>query len=222
MVRNLVGGRAELDFFDGRKLTALPRDRLSTAALQGRKAAQALALATEFGADALLFSCDLDKSSGRVRPAERRRRLAELRANIQRGFDEVKEQIPEASRVMTAVAVPARMVEAWALADRSALAILTRKPHERLDYGRPEELWGDERVPGSNHPKNVWERVGGGTDFADIGAAAAPAVLARECPGSFPPFEKDVQVALEECPAREAVERVGRRDVPRGAPAKRR
>lgn len=105
------------------------------------------------------------------------------------------------------------MIEAWALADRSALAKLLGCAAAELDYRSPEDLWGpvDDGDGRSNHPKCVWLRVTGRkgkatsrrraaarVTMADIGAEASPEVLARECPQSFVPFRREVQRIREQ------------------------
>lgn len=199
ILRQMVAGRVELDFFDGRKLIRLERTRREPPHhLQTRKAAQALALASVLGADALVFSCDVDKAHGAARTVERRRRLREIRDSIEAGFAHARATDPEAAHVVTAAAVPARMIEAWALADREALAELLDVDPATLDYRPPEELWGDEED--GSHPKCVWRRI---TDdritHAEIGERARPRVLERACPESFSPFARDVASALERC-----------------------
>jgi Domain of unknown function (DUF4276) len=202
ILRQMVAGGVDLDFFDGRKLTELKRltRRDAPHHLQTRKAAQALALASVLDADALVFACDLDKSHGAAKAVERRRRLREIRKSIEAGFAHARETDPEAARVLTAAAVPARMIEAWALADREALAELAGIDTASLDYRPPEELWGAEDDPTSNHPKCVWRRVTRDQlTHAEIGERARPHVLERACPESFVPFARDVKSALTRC-----------------------
>jgi hypothetical protein len=202
ILRQMVAGGVDLEFFDGRKLTELKRRarREPPHHLQTRKAAQALALASVLGADALVFACDVDKAHGAAKAVERRRRLRKIRESIEAGFAHARETDPEAARVLTAAAVPARMIEAWALADREALADLLDIDLATLDYRPPEELWGDEADPTSNHPKCVWRRT---TEdqitHAEIGERAQPHVLERACPESFVPFARDVESALAQC-----------------------
>lgn len=187
--------------FDGLKLTSLPRldRRPQTAhALQARNAERALALATTAQARVLVFSCDLDKSSGTsASHVERRRRLEALRDSVDRGFQATIAVNPRAREVRTAIAIPCRMIEAWALADRRALAGLLQKSPGELNYGSVEALWGTDKA-GSNHPKRIWQQVcGGRVQFADIGAVASPAALSEACPLSFPPFRCDVEAARD-------------------------
>lgn len=207
ILRRLATGGVDLNFFDGRKLTVLKKltKKEPPHHLQTRKAAQALALASVLDADALVFACDVDKGHGAAKPVERRRRLREIRDSIEAGFAHARETNPEAERVLTATAVPARMIEAWALADRDALAELLGADVAALDYRPPEELWGDEGDPDSNHPKCVWRRV---TDdritHAEIAEGARPDELMRRCPESFVPFARDVASALGLCRRRTA------------------
>lgn len=207
LLRQMAAGGVDLDFFDGRKLTLLKKQARHEPPhhLQTRKAAQALALASVLGADALVFSCDVDKAHGTAKAAERRRRLREIRESIEAGFAHARKTDPDAVRILTAAAVPARMIEAWALGDREALAELLDIDAARLDYRPPEELWGNEDDPASNHPKCVWRRI---TEdqiaHAEIGERARPRVLERTCPESFVPFARDVDAALARCRARRA------------------
>lgn len=203
VVRNVVGPDLELEFFDGRKLVHLPPGGKNQPPqnLQTRKAAQALALATELNADALVFSCDVDKAHGTATKTERRKRLRALRESIHDGFEHVRSADPEARQVATAIAVPARMIEAWALGDRAALAKVLEVDASTLNYAAPEELWGRDGDPASNHPKSVWNRVTGKQiEFSVIGEAADPEVLRASCPDSFGAFAEDVDHAVEQCP----------------------
>lgn len=203
ILRNLVGPDIELDFFDGRKLTVLagPTRKQPRHWLQRRKAHFALALATSFGADALVFSCDLDKGHGKHSEVERRKRLQEVRTSISEGFDHARESDPDAKQVLTAIAVPARMIEAWALGDRDALTELLGMATGDLSYGNPEELWGDGENPASDHPKCTWHRItDGAVTLAEAAEAAEPTVLRTSCPESFGAFADDVEAAVEQCP----------------------
>jgi hypothetical protein len=203
LLRTMVDGRVELEF-EGRKLLRLPKEPLgkrSAGELQAKKASDALALAAAQGMNALVLAFDVDKEPGdRATRVERRKRLRDLRESAERGFSHVGGRDPIAAAIPTVIAAPCRMVEAWALADREALAALLGLPASRLDYDDPEELWGDEKNPGSDHPKRVWRRyVQNHVGFAEIGAVADPEVLAEECPDSFPPFAGDVEGALSQC-----------------------
>lgn len=203
LLRSIAGDGVELEF-EGRKLVHLPkrpRGRPRAGELQAENASRALAFASARDMNALVFSCDTDKSSGtRASRVERQRRLRSLRESVEEGFEHTRADDADAANIQTAIAIPCRMMEAWALGDRAALAELLEVPSAALDYRDPEDLWGDEHAEGSDHPKQVWERVTGGEiEFSDIGAAAAPAALAHTCPDSFPPFAEDVERALARC-----------------------
>jgi hypothetical protein len=202
ILRRMVAGAAELKFFDGRKLSRMEKalKKKPKRELQTRKAAQALALASVLGADVLVFACDVDKAHGPATAVERRRRLREIRTSIEAGFAYAQEIDTDAKRVLTVSAVPSRMIEAWALADREALAALLEVPIASLDYRRPEELWGDEDDPTSNHSKCVWHRViERRHSHAEIAECCRPGVLEDECPESFVPFARDVDDAMKRC-----------------------
>jgi hypothetical protein len=93
------------------------------------------------------------------------------------------------------------MIEAWALGDREALAQLLEVDVSELDYGNPEELWGNEHAPNSNHPKAVWRRLTDGMiAHAEVAAASDPEVLRDTCPESFAAFADDVAAAVDTCP----------------------
>lgn len=206
LLRGMAGDQIELEL-DGRKLVHLPKEpraKRRAGDLQAENASRALALASALGASALVFSCDTDKTSGiRAKRLERQRRLRELRESAEDGFAHTRALDADAAAIHTAIAIPCRMIEAWALGDREALADLLDVPSRELDYAPPEELWGDEHDPGSDHPKRVWERVTAGRiAFSEIAEATTPATLEKSCPDSFPPFARDVDRALQQCTVR--------------------
>jgi hypothetical protein len=214
----MAGGEIELEL-EGRKLTHLPKKPLGkprAGKLQADNASRALAFASTLDASALVLSFDTDKTAGTSADrVERRRRLKELRASAEAGFAHTRASDADAAAISTVLAIPCRMIEAWALGDREALAKLLEASAEDLEYGEPEALWGDEEDPESDHPKCVWRRVTEeGVEFAEIGAAAAPTTLAKICPDSFPPFADDVDWALRRCAMS--------RPQPRGAKPRRR
>ena len=205
LLRKMVGEDVDLEF-DGCKLMHLPKKPLgksNAGRLQAKNASRALAMASAGGMNALVLAFDTDKSPGDpAKRIERKRRLHLLRASAERGFAHEREHDEAAETIQTVIAVPCRMIEAWALGDRKALADLLDLPAESLDYDEPEELWGDEDDESSGHPKRVWRRVTEKRiDFAEIGAKAAPSTLAKTCPDSFPPFADDVDRALRRCAA---------------------
>jgi hypothetical protein len=203
LLRSMVGDEVELEF-EGRKLVHLPKEprtRSRAGKLQAENASRALALASALDMNALVLAFDTDKTPGvRARRAERQRRLRELRESAERGFAHTRALDEDAAAIQTAIAIPCRMIEAWALADQEALARLLDVSDHDLEYGAPEDLWGDEEDPGSDHPKCVWRRVTEGRiELSEIGAEATPPALAKACPDSFPPFAEDVDRALRRC-----------------------
>lgn len=206
LLRTMVDAEVELEF-DGRKLVHLPKNPLTkrrAGKLQAENASRALALASALEAQALVLSFDADKTQGtRAKRVERQRRLRELRASAELGFEHTRATDADAAAIQTAIAIPCRMIEAWALGDREALASLLDVSPRELDYGKPEDLWGDEEAPDSDHPKCVWRRVAEERiGFSEIGAEVAPPTLAKTCPDSFPPFAADVARALSHCSKR--------------------
>lgn len=203
VIRKLTGS-LEVSFYDGRRLVSLAHTtekRQPAHWMHRRKAAQALALATLLGADALVFSCDVDKAHGPASDSERRKRLRAIRQSIEDGFEHVRRSDPQSARVATAIAVPSRMIEAWALGDREALARLLDLDASELVYGKPEELWGKEHAPNSNHPKAVWRRLTDGKiTHAEIAEASDPEILRETCPESFNAFADDIDAAIDNCP----------------------
>jgi hypothetical protein len=206
LLRSMTGDEIELEF-EGRKLVHLPkqpRGRRPAGELQAENASRALALASALEMNALVLAFDTDKTPGTsAKKVERQRRLRELRKSAEHGFEHTRKDDADAAEIPTAIAVPCRMIEAWALGDRDALGALLDTPGRELDYDPPEELWGDEQDSASNHPKRVWQRVTKGRiDFSEIGEAASPRTLAKACPDSFPPFAEDVERALLRCSRR--------------------
>jgi hypothetical protein len=204
LLRTMAGDEIEIEF-QGRKLTHLPKKPLGkprAGKLQAENASQALALAAALGANALVLSFDTDKTSGApAKRVERQRRLRELRKSAEHGFGHARAGDPDVAAIPTAIAIPCRMIEAWALGDREALAgLLEISPGDLEPYREPEDLWGDDEDRDSSHPKCVWKRVTSDrVEFAEIGAAVAPTALAKACPDSFPPFADDVDRALRAC-----------------------
>jgi hypothetical protein len=114
---------------------------------------------------------------------------------IEAGFAETLGQGYKAGSVETVAATPCRMIEAWALAAHGALPC-------GVD---PEALWGDERNPGSDHPKRLLERLMGRApsreDFAALAEAADLLILEQRCPESFRPFADRARQIRDRCPA---------------------
>jgi hypothetical protein len=186
--------------FEGRKITTLRKRQFhSRREGQRQKAAQALALAWEYEASILVFAKDVDRTAGkRASTREMKSRIELMSKEIIEGFDEAKKKIPECRSVRTFGATPCRMIEAWALGDPSALKIITKHPVNAFP-NKPEELWGKESDPQSNHPKRVLERILGhkatSKDFEAIAGNASPVEIEKTCPLSFKPFYNAFQSA---------------------------
>lgn len=187
---------------DGCKLTTLkatPPKRART--LRKSKAAQALALAREAQCHALVLARDLDREGGRPASAqERRKRWAVLTEDLQADLREAKDADPDLAGIATIVAVPIRMIEAWVMGDRKALAnanggALKEEPPD----GSPEAYWGERKNPRSDHPKWVLERAVGHVSFAAVAEHARVAAIEESCPDSFAPFAAAVRDQVREC-----------------------
>jgi hypothetical protein len=171
----------------------------------GVKASRALALAAASQAEAVVFIKDLDRTAG-VKQTERdaRRRIREMRDQIEAGFAAARADSPGLSSVVALAATPCRMIEAWALADPTALR--SAGANDTEVPATPESLHGDERDPQSRHPKRVLERAFGRPanrdDFAAIAAAADVSTLERRGPLSFAPFAADVRGVARRCQAK--------------------
>lgn len=202
ILRRLAGTDLRVRF-DGQKLTSLPKKpRVSRSQGLRAQARKALALAMELGADALVFSRDVDKTSGeRATPSEIRKRHASMRREIAQGFADYASAGPP-SAIPALIALPCRMIEAWALADPSALGQVAHAPVSTLPSA-PEELWGSEGDPGSNHPKvllrHALGRAYSSADLASIATATDLETLQGQCPTSFAPFARDIRAAVSAC-----------------------
>jgi hypothetical protein len=177
----------QLRLFGKRKVTGLT-DAIS------RKAYLAAIFALDAEADALVFVTDTDKPEGRNTVAQARKRIRELRAAIELGFERAGY-----SRDRRVIGTPCRTIEAWALADLGAVKDVARADSmPRLPGNKkPEELWGEPHDPSSGHPKCVLARIFGRdvavSDLADIAERADLEVLRAECPLSFAPFVTELE-----------------------------
>lgn len=142
----------------------------------GVRAAMALALALVDGCDVLVFVKDVDRQPGRKKSAlERRNKIATMHEQIEEGFASVD----GAENVVRAKATPCRTIEAWALGDATALAAVARTSVRAAKLTRrPEELWGADSDPASDHPKCVLERSLGARPtsrvFEDLARESSP------------------------------------------------
>lgn len=193
IVRKVVGQGVS---FDGQKVSLLGKVRVRTLRQAlARKAFVAAMLAEDAGSDLLVFAVDLDRGSGSGRRAAESDLEARRRA-IHAGCREAAED-----KLACAAAVACRTIEAWALADRDAVATAfgIARPIELPGGKEPEELWGRPRDPAGNHPKFVLARIIGRKasrdDLSEIAERADIAQLKRACPLSFEPFLAELEAA---------------------------
>ena len=100
--------------------------------------------------------------------------------------------------------VPKEMIESWLMADTQAFAALYKKAPVRPELPKaPENLWGEEKNPDSNFPKNVMKRVlkqyhaePNRQVFADIAGFSDISTLRAQCPLSFERFYQDMQMFI--------------------------
>ncbi len=178
----------------GKKPVKKPADAL------GKKARLALELAGARGCCALVFCVDADKKPGEKRtPREAERRVEALRKQIEEGFSAAIADKPELASIHRVLAMPVRIIETWALADRDAL------PHPaEIPTRPPEQLWGEESDPTSSHPKVVLRRALGSpansARLTELAAQCDLTALARVSP-SFERLRGEVQRVVEACSA---------------------
>lgn len=196
LLRKLLGAEVS---FDGQKITLLGRfDAKKKLRGHADRAAKALALAAQNDdCRVVVFAHDVDRSSGQKRSsAEGRRRVLEMRAEIEQGFASVR----GAEHMAKLKATPLRMIEAWALGDAEAVkAQSAKRGDDSAIPKRPEETWGRESDPSSGHPKCVLRRALGREptpeDFADLAARSEVSALRHSCPDSFGPFADEAEEA---------------------------
>lgn len=124
-------------------------------------------------------------------------------------IDTAFRSVADAEDVVKVKATPCRMLEAWALGDRAALdAVVGKKLDESQLPDDPEDLWGDEADPRSDHPKCVLARVlrskASSDVFEELARESSPKTLRRSCPDSFAPFAAEMEAATEALAKRSA------------------
>lgn len=180
--------------FDGRKVSLLPKRRLTNLRQAlARKASVAALLAWDAEADLLVFVVDLDRGTG-ARRSRARSDLARQRETIRSGCE-----VGIAEGLVCVPAVPCRTIEAWALGDRGAVGALNGSsvPVDLPGGKDAEDLWGQSRDPNSNHPKSVLARLLGREatqeDLSWIAEHANISTLRTACPFSFEPFAAELE-----------------------------
>lgn len=196
MLRKLLGVPLE---FEGQKITLLGRFKpRGHGRLEGHadRAAKALALASTLeDCRVLVFVKDVDREPGKKKsPAERGRKLKEMHQQIEQGFAASQ----GADSPLRIKATPCRMIEAWALGDKEAVMSIAEKGGKpTVIPASPEDAWGDEHDPESNHPKCLLERALGrrvsAEDFAELAERSSVARLRRSWPDSFAPFAREAE-----------------------------
>jgi hypothetical protein len=193
IVEKVVGSDVS---FDGQKVSLLGKVRVTTLRQAlARKAFVAALLAEDAGSDLLVFVMDLDRGTGtgsRAAAADIEKRRAAIRSGCEAGAG---------GGLGCAAAVPCRTIEAWALADRAAIASLldSSDPVVLPENKKPEDLWGQPRKTGSKHPKVVLAQILGRqasrADLSEIAERADIKRLRESCPLSFEPFASDLEAA---------------------------
>lgn len=179
--------------FRGRKLAVLPRQPLKGGRRIGtRRAAAAVSIAEALDADLLVLVTDLDGGS-----TLRDRRTAQRAHDAKRSA--LRDGLAGAG-IPSAVGVPCRTIEAWALGDPVTLRSLFGDSADHMPTRSPEELWGSPTDPASSHPKHVLARVLGGDratseNLSAVADACDLTKLRGGCSMSFVPFADDLAAA---------------------------
>jgi hypothetical protein len=217
MLRQLLGDGLT---FDGQKIMVLRRyenEETGKLHIHADRAAMALAIARSEGCQVVVFAHDVDREQGTKPGAlERRRRIAEMHAQIEAGFASVH----DAEHICRLKATPLRMIEAWALGDAEAVAAVAGKHGLRATIpSEPEEAWGDKRNPASDYPKCILKRVldrePTAEDFAEVAARSKVERLRSTCPLSFAPFADEADAAAKKLGLQPAPQPVSTKPRPR-------
>lgn len=190
MIRRLIDSDA---LIDAQRIVNLPPTPKRLAGHADRAAA-ALVLASTQGYDVLVYVKDVDRSGGtKAGAVERRKKLALVAREIRKGLQSVPDATTRAIQ-----ATPCRMLECWALADANALAELASKEGDPTSVPKtPEDSWGHDADPTSNHPKCALKRVlgrdAGSDDFATLAESSDLEVVRERCPDSFVPFHDEAR-----------------------------
>lgn len=156
------------------------------------KAARAGALAKcYYGSHVVVFVVDADNDA-----AVEHTRLEPIQRGLERGVNS-----GNGPGVIAIGAIAHNTIEAWVLADESALAVVAGPRLQGPPPPYPERLWGAPHDPTSNHPKQVLKRRLSGDlardDYAAVGEHLDPDVVAFKCPIGFEPLLTQIRAA---CP----------------------
>ena len=190
LLRNLIPGEVEFVVAPRQALQRLPRPAGSFRPLpkgHGGKALAAMVRASVGNYDLVVFMVDADST--------RKREWSRKRTQILGGFSKIHGPAGVAC-------VPMSASESWLLSDADAWHQLGLDDLEVLPT-KPERIWGERRVPTSNHPHQFFRRVCAATDVPDsqatrtqIATDSTPDTLTSRCPVSFAAFADDTRVAL--------------------------
>ncbi|MDR1704174.1 MAG: DUF4276 family protein [Clostridiales bacterium] len=119
-------------------------------------------------------------------------------------YSELKEQFTNEMQEIChcLVIVPKEMIESWLLSDMDAFS---PPINQKILPKKPEEIWGEENDPESNHPKNYLKRVlysigkqPNRDTYAEIAQNISIDVILKRCPKSFGRFYADMQEFIKE------------------------
>jgi len=173
----------------------------------GQKSYACTMLANIYKCPIVVVFIDGDKSPRKDSPKPKtdravRKRIKELRSELEIGFKKAREQLGD--KIGTIRMVPMRMIESWIMADRNAFKTVTGVDPSLILKGKKlEGLWGDKKDPESYHPKKVldWILVGSGFDrnretVRLIAEQIDLETLVAECPYSAKPFVDEGKAVL--------------------------
>ena len=166
----------------------------------GVKAYQLCVIAKELGdIDNIVCYVDADRGQGSSKSVwDAEKRVQDIYDEIKMGFGTFSVARGRSSIPM----IPLKMIESWLLADEMAFTTCFGKPPTSPPLPKqPELIWGDEKDPISEHPKNYLKRVLDQYSsqvtreiFISIAENMRIDAIRKRCPISFEQFYHDVQV----------------------------
>ena len=151
-----------------------------------------------------IFYCDADKEPGKKNtdPHVCRNRFEQVRREVLEGCEKTG---IEGMKLVPMI--PLKMIECWLLSDEVAYKILYKIENPLLPR-TPELIWGDEKDPKGNYPKNVMRRILSqkrGAEipmnmetYQQIAEKTDINVLKERCPISFQSFYDDLCNVLKD------------------------